>query len=45
VAPDILANPAIYPDAEVMARLYTQPTPTDDLMRLLIDAWRKIKNG
>ena len=45
VAPDILANPAIYPDAEVMARLYTQPTPTDDQMRLLIDAWRKIKNG
>ncbi|MBL9051236.1 MAG: extracellular solute-binding protein [Tabrizicola sp.] len=45
VAPEILADPAIYPDAELMARLYAQPTPTDDQMRLITDAWRKIRNG
>jgi hypothetical protein len=42
VAPDILSNLAVYPNAEVMARLYAQPTPTDEQLHLIRGARSEI---
>ena len=45
VKPDILANPAVYPDATVMQRLYTLKPLTDENERALTAAFTEIKSG
>jgi putrescine transport system substrate-binding protein len=45
VAPEILADPAVFPDAEVMSRLWTPDTASDDELRLITRAWRSVKSG
>lgn len=45
VLPELVANPAIYPDAETLARMYT-PTPmTPEQEAMLNRAWTEIKTG
>jgi putrescine transport system substrate-binding protein len=45
VDPGIAADPAIYPDAETMARLYTTRTQTEEQDREITRAWAEIKTG
>jgi putrescine transport system substrate-binding protein len=45
IDPAILADPAIYPDAETMARLYTPRPQTPEQERALSRAWAEIKTG
>jgi putrescine transport system substrate-binding protein len=43
--PSIAGDPAIYPDAETLARLYTPKPQTDEQDRDLNRAWQTIKTG
>ena len=43
--PAIAGDPAIYPDATTMSRLYTPAPPTDDQARELLRAWTDFKAG
>jgi putrescine transport system substrate-binding protein len=45
VDPAIAADPAIYPDAETMARLYTTKTQTEEQDREITRIWAEIKTG
>lgn len=45
IAPEILANPAIYPDAEATARLWTQAAPDEDTLRAYARLWTRIKSN
>lgn len=45
VDPAIAADPAIYPDAETMARLYTTRTQTEEQDRAITRIWAEIKAG
>jgi putrescine transport system substrate-binding protein len=45
IRPEILANPAIYPDAAATERLWTQAAPQDDLLRAYSRLWSQIKSG
>jgi putrescine transport system substrate-binding protein len=45
VDPAIAADPAIYPDAETMSRLYTTKTQTEEQDREITRAWAEIKTG
>ena len=41
----IASDPAIYPDAETLSRMYTPKTPTEEQDRQLTRAWSDIKAG
>jgi putrescine transport system substrate-binding protein len=45
VDPAISGDPAIYPDAETMARLYTTTTQTEEQDREITRIWAEIKAG
>ncbi len=46
IDPKVLANPAIYPTPEILARLYpTLLDPTPDTERLRTRAWTRVKTG
>jgi len=45
VDPAILADPAVYPDAELKKRLWTQKSMSSDLERARTRAWSTIKTG
>lgn len=45
VDPAILSNPAVYPDAELRKRMWTQKTLSQDLERARTRAWSDIKTG
>ena len=45
IKPEILNDPAIYPDAATMALLYTPVPPTPEQDRLLARIWAEIKAG
>lgn len=45
VDPAVAANPAIYPDAETLSRLYTPPIQSDEQAGALLRAWTRIKAG
>ncbi len=45
VNPDVLANPAVYPNEEVMKRLYTLKPLTDENERALTTAFTEMKSG
>ncbi|MGE0212679.1 MAG: polyamine ABC transporter substrate-binding protein [Parvibaculaceae bacterium] len=41
----VLENPAVFPDAEIRARLWTEKTLSQELERARTDAWSRIKTG
>jgi len=43
--PDVLNNPAVYPDAETMSRLYTPQAPTEEQERAFTRVWSDVKSG
>lgn len=45
IPPDILQNKAIYPDKEVMSRLFTVSPPDRQTQRTLTREWTRIKTG
>ncbi|MDX2223892.1 MAG: extracellular solute-binding protein [Rhodospirillaceae bacterium] len=45
VSAEILDDPAVYPTSEVVARLFTEQTPTPALERLRTRLWTRIKTG
>jgi putrescine transport system substrate-binding protein len=45
IDPDILNNPAIYPDAATMKRLYITTTYPPDVQRVLTRVWTRMKTG
>jgi putrescine transport system substrate-binding protein len=45
VDPAISSDPAIYPDAETLARMYTPKPMSEEQERLLTRAWTQIKAG
>ena len=45
VDPAISSDPAIYPDAETLARMYTPKPMSEEQERLLTRAWAQIKAG
>jgi len=45
VNPEILADPAVYPDDELKKRLWTQKSLSSDLERARTRAWSTIKTG
>ncbi|MFN3824551.1 MAG: polyamine ABC transporter substrate-binding protein [Pseudorhodobacter sp.] len=45
VDPDISGDPAVYPDAETMQRLYTPAPQTEDQDREITRIWAEIKAG
>ncbi len=45
VRPEILANPAVYLDAAVLARLYTPMPQTEEQDRDITRAWSTVKTG
>lgn len=45
VDPSIASDPAVYPDAETMARLYTPRTQTEEQDREITRIWTQIKAG
>ena len=45
VNPDVLANPAVYPNEEVMKRLYTLKPLSDENERALTTAFTEMKSG
>jgi putrescine transport system substrate-binding protein len=45
IKPEILANPAIYPDAEAAARLWTPDALSGDALSDYNRAWSRIKSG
>ncbi|WP_309667018.1 polyamine ABC transporter substrate-binding protein [Tabrizicola sp.] len=45
VDPAVAADPAVYPDAETMSRLYTPKPQTEEQDREITRAWAEIKSG
>lgn len=45
IDPEVLANPAVYPDAKVMERLWAPQAFDDVQMEALTRAWTEIKTG
>ncbi|MGB8276786.1 MAG: polyamine ABC transporter substrate-binding protein [Methylovirgula sp.] len=45
VAPDILGNRAIYPDAEAMRRLFTVTTYDQSVQKYVTREWTRVKTG
>ncbi len=45
VDPAVSADPAIYPDAETLSRMYTLKPRTDEQDRLINRAWSEVKAG
>ena len=45
VDPSVSSNPAIYPDAETLSRMYTLKPRTDEQDRLMTRAWAEVKAG
>ena len=45
VDPDILSDPAVYPDAETLSRMYTTTPQSEDQDREINRAWASIKAG
>ena len=45
VDPAVSANPAIYPDAETLSRMYTPKPQSEEQDRMLTRAWAEIKAG
>ena len=45
VEPDIIGDPAVYPDAEVMSRMWTTKTLSQRGQRARTRAWSRIKTG
>ncbi|MEQ8659286.1 MAG: polyamine ABC transporter substrate-binding protein, partial [Gammaproteobacteria bacterium] len=45
VAPDVSADPAVYPDAAVRARLFPATPTTPEYDRLVTRAWTRVKSG
>lgn len=45
VAPDILSNRAIYPDAETMRRLFTVTTYDQSVQKYVTREWTRVKTG
>ena len=45
IDPAITSDPAIYPDAETLSRMYTPRPQTDEQERMLTRAWAAIKAG
>lgn len=43
--PAVASNPAVYPDAETMSRLYTPQALTEEQDRLLTRVWTDVKSG
>lgn len=41
----ILDNPAVYPDAETMSRLYAPKSPTEEQERAFTRVWSDVKSG
>jgi len=45
IDPEILNDPAIYPDAETLSNLYTKSAYPPDVQRVATRLWTKIKSG
>ena len=45
VDPVISRNPAVYPDAETLSRMFTPAPYTDEQERLIPRAWTRTKSG
>lgn len=45
INPEILANPAIYPDPEAMSRLWTPDAPSAEAQSAYTRLWTSIKAG
>jgi len=45
IDPAVTSDPAIYPDAETLSRMYTPRPQTDEQERMLTRAWAAIKAG
>jgi len=45
VSPEIAADPAVYPDAETLRRMYTPQPQTDAQEEAMTRVWTKIKTG
>lgn len=45
VKPEIVGNPGIYPNADVMARLFTNSSPDEKLQKQITRMWTKVKTG
>ncbi len=45
IAPEILADPAIYPDPSVVARLFPATAADDAQLRAITRAWRRVRAG
>lgn len=43
--PAVANNPAVYPDAETMSRLYTPQAQTEEQERVLTRVWTDVKSG
>ena len=42
---EVLQNPAVYPPAEVLERLYVSAEPTAEIMRWMTRSWSRFKSG
>ena len=45
IKPEIVNNPGIYPNAEVMGRLFTNSSPDEKLQKQITRQWTKVKTG
>jgi len=45
VKPEIVNNPGIYPNADVMARLFTNSSPDEKLQKQITRQWTRVKTG
>ena len=45
VRPDLLANPAIYPDEETAKKLFSGPVASRSYDRLRSRAWTRVRSG
>ncbi|MNQ65549.1 Putrescine-binding periplasmic protein precursor [compost metagenome] len=45
VSADVRDNPAIYPDAQTLQRLFTQKTQPQESVRLITRTWNAVKTG
>ncbi len=45
IKPEIVNNPGIYPNAEVMGRLFTNSSPDEKLQKQITRLWTKVKTG
>ena len=45
IDPEVLANPAVYPDAAVLSRLFTPKPLSEATDRILTETWTAIKSG